>query len=334
MAPPHRRETAIIGTLVLTGLSLRARGRPLLTDLTLAVQPGQRLAVVGGNGSGKTTLLRALAGLDAPAAGRIERPAGPPGMHFQDGALWPHLSVARHLSFVDAGRDPARCERLLETFDLWALRDARPDSLSGGERVRLGLARALAGRPAWLLLDEPFAHLDPGHVAELRESLPPLIAQLGGPSVVVVHDADDLALFGDRVLCLVEGGGHWLGDVRQALTEPPTVLLAELSQAGTVCSVTVGADGRAALPWGGALAGRDPGARLSVLIDARAVRVVPADGAPLAGLVVGPDRRGGAWLRVDGRLLRSATPFAGLRAGQSVGVALDGTPRVLEERAP
>ena len=324
-APPPAVEE-----LAVTGLSLVAGRRTLVRDLGFRLAPGERLVLTGPNGSGKTTLLRALAGLRRPDAGRVLRPSTPPGMLFQDGALWPHLDVAGHLRFVAPRGDAAWHARLLELFGLSSLAGARPDRLSGGERVRLGLARALAPRPAWVLLDEPFAHLDASFGDVLRETLPPLIAELGATCVTVSHDADDMPLFGDRVLCLAGDGGAWLGDVATALDEPPTPVLASLSGRGTLFVGRAGADGIARLPLGLRVGDCRPEADVTAWLDARAVRFasVGEQGA-LPAAFVAPDRRGASWVRADGHLLRVGEAPGARRPGEAVAIRLAAPPRRL-----
>jgi ABC-type sulfate/molybdate transport systems ATPase subunit len=316
--------------LVLSAVSLKAGGRTLVCDLSLRLAPGERLALLGPNGSGKSTLLRAIAGLAQPAAGRIERPDGPPGMLFQDGALWPHLSVARHLDFVDPRGDRAWHERLLERLGLVALRDRRPDTLSGGERVRLGLARAFAPRPPWLLLDEPLAHLDARFEDLLRETLPGLLDEIGAAAVLVTHETDTVRLTAQRVLCLSGEGPSWLGTVREALERPPTPLLAALSGRGTLLDGTADAGGRVALPFGLSLDGAAPGARVAAFLDADGVRFAANGAARLSGVLVAPDGRGGSWVRVDGRLLRCGEPPGARTPGAPVGLSLAAAPRALD----
>ena len=316
--------------LAVEDLCLVAGRRTLVRGLAFGLGPGERLVLTGPNGSGKTTLLRALAGLRRPDGGRVVRPATPPGMLFQDGALWPHLDVAGHLRFVAPRGDAAWHGRLLELFGLASLARAKPDRLSGGERVRLGLARALAPRPAWVLLDEPFAHLDATFGDVLRETLPPLIDELGAACVTVSHDADDMPLFGQRVLCLAGDGGAWLGDTATALDQPPTPVLASLSGRGTLFVGRAAADGVARLPLGLSLHDCPPGDDVTAWLDARAVRFA-ADGedGALAAAFVAPDRRGASWVRVEGHLLRVGEAPGGRQAGQATAIRLLEPPRRL-----
>ncbi|HTE06593.1 MAG TPA: ATP-binding cassette domain-containing protein, partial [Planctomycetota bacterium] len=251
------------------GLCLRAGSRRLVDGLHLSLAAGERLLVVGPNGSGKSTLLRALAGLAQPEAGRIARPATPPGMLFQDGALWAHLSVEEHLAFVDRGAHPAWREHLLATLRLHGLRRAKPERLSGGERVRLGLARALAARPAWLLLDEPLASLDAFFGDLLRTFLPASLDELGAAAVIVSHEVDCMALLGARVLCLSGDGPWWLGDTTTALAAPPTPLLAALAGRGTVLAAVADGAGHADFGAGIALDGQAAAQECWVFVDGR-----------------------------------------------------------------
>jgi len=308
---------------------LRAGDRTLVDELSLELGSGEHLVLVGPNGSGKSTLLQALAGLAEPDGGRITRPDDAPGMLFQDGALWPHMTVARHLEFVDTHGEPAWRQRLLDTLHLGALADARPDALSGGERVRLALARALASRPAWLLLDEPLAHLDANFGDLLREALPALVEEVGASTIVVTHEADHVQLFGERVLCLSGEGAWWLGDAGEALATPPTPVLAAISGRGTVLSTHAGGDGRVDFGHGLALDGQQPGALVTAFLDA--ADVVLGDGGPLTlqGIYVAPDRRGGCWVRVGERLLRCGEPAAGSEPGAGVTLSVHGALRAL-----
>ena len=144
---------------------------PVLNGLSLSVENGGRLALVGASGSGKTTLFRALAGFMDISAGQISlgnRVVSQPGLTlnperrgvglvFQDLALFPHMTVERNIRYglrgLSATEATRRVDELLELTGLLALRDALPEALSGGQQQRVALARALAPRPGVLLLD-------------------------------------------------------------------------------------------------------------------------------------------------------------------------------------
>lgn len=311
-------------------VDLSAGERHLVRGLDFELAPGERLVLVGGNGSGKSTLLAVLAGLRAPEGGRVHRPSRPPGVLFQDGALWPHLSVAEHLAFVDAAGDTAWQRRLLDVHRLTHLASHRPEQLSGGERLRLGLARALAGRPDWVLLDEPLAHLDPESVQVVRDRLPPLLDELGAASITVLHDPDDVLLFGQRLLALDGAGGWWLGPARYAVESPPTASLAAFSDRGTLLEARVDDEGRADFGCGLVLDDQPAGAQRRAFLDAAAVHFAADAPDGRDAVFVAPDRRGGSWVRVEGRLLRCADQRGPLRAGDAVRVAVRGQVRLLD----
>lgn len=310
-------------------MTLKVAGRTLVEELDLELAAAERLVVVGPNGSGKSTLLAALAGLITPQAGSVERPGRPPGMLFQDGALWPHLDVDAHLAFVDTADDRAWRERLLETFELTALRGHRPAQMSGGERLRLGLARAFAHRPSWVLLDEPLASLDPGAVQLVRDRLPPLLDELGAACITVTHDPDDLLLFGERLLALEGDGRWWLGPARFAAQSPPTASLAAFSDRGTLLQARADDGGRVDFGLGFVVEGWVPGARCRAFLDAEAIHFSVDGSEGLPARFVCTDRRGSCWVRVEERLLRCAGHRGPLQAGDAVRVVLRGEPRVL-----
>lgn len=189
----------------------------------------QRVVIHGPSGAGKSQTLQAIAGLMQPDSGHI-RIAGrtlfdavagvnlpPPARHcgylFQDYALFPHLNVRQNVLFgLQRGwLNPLRRTRLAEveqclhTFGLAELAQQLPDQLSGGQRQRVALARAIVARPQWLLLDEPFAALDPALRSSLRQELDTLQRSLQLPMLLISHDCDDVAQFGDHVLQLCDG---------------------------------------------------------------------------------------------------------------------------------
>jgi len=189
----------------------------------------RRTVLHGPSGAGKTLTLQALAGLLAPDEGRIVfggeplfdatlRIALPArrrgfGFLFQDYALFPHLTVRQNIGFAcSAGplnpRRDARLpevERWLSAFELKAVADQYPDELSGGQRQRTALARALVDSPRALLLDEPFAALDPALRELMRAELDALLEELKLPMVMITHDPEDVGRFGDCVVRLEDG---------------------------------------------------------------------------------------------------------------------------------
>ncbi len=194
-----------------------------LDGVDLAVQAGSRTAIVGPSGSGKTTLLRIIAGFDAPDEGQVlldgqllaDGPRMVPthqrgiGYVPQDGALFPHLSVADNVGFGLARHDPQRQERIAELMDMVSLDVAmlqrRPHELSGGQQQRVALARALAQRPRLMLLDEPFSALDTGLRATTRKAVAQLLAAAGITTILVTHDQTEALSFADQVAVMRQG---------------------------------------------------------------------------------------------------------------------------------
>jgi ABC-type Fe3+/spermidine/putrescine transport system ATPase subunit len=203
--------------LAVSGLAGQA-GSFRLGPVSLAIAPGQVLAVLGPSGAGKTMLLETIAGLRPHRSGRIslagtDITALPPerrriGLVFQDAALFPHLSVAENIRFgPKARRQPADpgTEPLLARLGITALAARSPRSLSGGERQRVALARALAIQPGLLLLDEPLSALDQPTREDLRALLSELLATLDIPAVHVTHDRDEAVGIGTD-LAIINGG--------------------------------------------------------------------------------------------------------------------------------
>ena len=201
-------------------------GRSLVLDgVDLQLEPGEIRLLVGSSGAGKTTLLRLVAGLDAPDSGRILREgrlvsapgeirvaphARRIGLAFQENALWPHLSARAHLSFGHghgrSRRVPAEePDALLELVGLSGRGDARPGQLSGGEGQRLSIARALAGAPRLVLLDEPLAHIDLRGRRRLAQRLVDFFHERSIATLWVTHHPEELS-FVDGSASLLSGG--------------------------------------------------------------------------------------------------------------------------------
>ena len=202
--------------------SLRTRhdGRDLFTNLTLHIATGERVALLGPSGSGKTTLLRIIAGLEAAEAGRVvinERDVtnvAPHvrgvGMVFQDNQLFPHLDVAANVGYGEAVHRLPRNERdrvvadMLELVGLQGFAGRDVTTLSGGEAKRVALARALAPRPAVLLLDEPLTGLDVALHDRLLTDVRSVLAARRTTTLHVTHDPAEAAAVADRVVLLAD----------------------------------------------------------------------------------------------------------------------------------
>ena len=202
--------------------SLHARhdGRDLFTNLTLHIATGERVALLGPSGSGKTTLLRIIAGLEAAESGRVvinDRDvtnvaphSRGVGMVFQDNQLFPHLDVAANVGYGEAVHRLPRNERdrvvadMLELVGLQGFAGRDVTTLSGGEAKRVALARALAPRPAVLLLDEPLTGLDVVLHDRLLTDVRSVLAARRTTTLHVTHDPAEAAAVADRVVLLAD----------------------------------------------------------------------------------------------------------------------------------
>jgi putative ABC transport system ATP-binding protein len=199
-----------------------------LDGVDFTVQAGERVALFGPSGSGKTTLLHLLGGLIVPDAGEVHwrgkplsaldavargraRAAGI-AFVFQGANLLPTLTAHENVAFAAQARDEAGADtsidlqplELLELVGLSAKTDALPGELSGGEAQRVAVARALAGRPALLLCDEPTGHLDSDTGARVLDLIDALHTEFGFAQVTATHDADVAARF-DSAVGLADG---------------------------------------------------------------------------------------------------------------------------------
>ena len=184
-----------------------------LDHISLEVQPGELVCLVGASGCGKTTLLNILAGLDRPAAGTVAV-QGRTALMFQESALFPWMTVAGNVELalqlggVAKPERRARAAELLETVHLAGQGSKRPHELSGGMRQRAALARALAKDADILLMDEPFAALDAITRDSLHDELERLWAGSGLTVVFVTHNVREAARLGDRIVLLTSRPGR------------------------------------------------------------------------------------------------------------------------------
>ena len=206
-----------------TRLTLRAAtlGRPdapAVTGVDLDVAPGEILTVVGPSGCGKSTLLRTLAGLLAPLDGDADQdgrpltgPSADRALVFQEDALLPWRTLRANVELPLAIQGLARTDRRRQASD-WLARvgvgdrsGQLPHRVSGGQRQRAQLARALAGRPRAVLMDEPFGALDAQTRAGMQDLLVEVLHGTGATVVFVTHDVDEALFLGDRVALLGNG---------------------------------------------------------------------------------------------------------------------------------
>jgi putative spermidine/putrescine transport system ATP-binding protein len=197
-------------------------GQTLAVDgVTLAIEPGEVVALLGPSGCGKTTLLRVIAGFVRQAAGRVRVDGAPVdhlpanqrniGIVFQNYALFPHMTVAENVAYglrARGMRGPeiqARVSRFLDIVQLGGFRDRLPRQLSGGQQQRVALARALAVEPSILLLDEPFAALDRNLRLDMQIEVKRLQRTLGLTTILVTHDQDEAMSVADRIAVMNKG---------------------------------------------------------------------------------------------------------------------------------
>ncbi|MGQ4389633.1 ABC transporter ATP-binding protein [Streptomyces sp. SAS_270] len=204
--------------LTLRATTLGRHDAPVLDGVDLDIAPGEILTVVGPSGCGKSTLLRTLAGLLPPLAGEISQdghpltgPTAERALIFQEDALLPWRTLRANVELPLAIRGLSRAERRTQA-DAWLARvglaeQARqlPHRVSGGQRQRAQLARALAARPHAVLMDEPFGALDAQTRAGMQDLLVEVLHGTGATVVFVTHDMEEALFLGDRVALLGSG---------------------------------------------------------------------------------------------------------------------------------
>ena len=196
-------------------------GTVAVRGVSVGVEPGSVLSLLGASGSGKSTLLRGIAGLEDVTSGQIlldgENIAGVPvhrrniGMVFQDGQLFPHRNVGRNISYglemagVPKDQRKEQIDKMLSLVDLDGYAERPIRSLSGGQAQRVALARTLAPEPKVVLLDEPFSALDRGLRATLAPQVRDILARTNTTAVHVTHDHTEARAIATHVAILDHG---------------------------------------------------------------------------------------------------------------------------------
>jgi len=256
---------------------------------------GGLTAVMGRSGAGKTTIANAVAGLFRPDKGRVSvagetllDTAGAVdipthrrriGYVFQEARLFPHLTVRRNLLYGKwfAGADGAEFDRIVEMLGIGPLLRRRPGTLSGGEKQRVALGRALLSNPRLLVMDEPLAALDAQRKAEIIPYLERLRDEAGKPILYVSHSTSEVARLATTVVMIDAGRVVACGPAAEVLADPSLARAMPIREAGAVLTATVaGHDAEDDLSTLAVSAGRlylpsvnaDIGARLRVRVEA------------------------------------------------------------------
>jgi len=233
-------------TLEIKDLGVHLGAREVLRNLNLTIPSGSFAALLGPSGCGKTTLLRTIAGLVRPSSGAIRFGKQlvsvsslvlPPhkrniGYLPQEGGLFPHLSVGENVGFAlsksisDLDRKSV-IEEMLELVGLTGYTARKPHQLSGGQQTRVALARALAIRPAIVLLDEPFSNLDHALRAELSGEVVSLLKKSKTTSLMVTHDREDALVSADLIALMRDGHVVQSGTPEGVYMDPVSADIAE-----------------------------------------------------------------------------------------------------------
>lgn len=241
-------------SLSLEHLSFGYQAKPVVQDISFAVEEGDFFCLAGVSGCGKSTLLRVIAGLEKPASGTIllaneliasSSKTIPPekrniGLVFQHFSLFPHLTILENVLFGMKEKSSLHAKVLLNTVHYDGDADAYPHQLSGGQQQRVALARALATNPKLLLLDEPFANLDFGLRKMLREETRALLKQKGITTIMVTHDPKEAMQMADNILLMTKDGRiHQQGTPAELYQQPRDSEVALFFGAGNILEGTV-----------------------------------------------------------------------------------------------
>src|SRR6185436_15576519 len=235
-------------------LSVSSGGTRVLDRVSLGVERGEMIALLGSSGCGKTTLLRSIAGFVIPDEGTI-RVAGeditrlPPekratAMMFQSYALWPHMTVAGNIGYglrMRGWKSDAIAKRVAEVLKLLQLDGYGARSvtqLSGGQRQRVALGRAVAVDPRLLLLDEPMSNLDYKVRLELRHELRALQRRIGITAVYVTHDREEALTLADRIAVIDAGRVVQVGAPEEIFHRPESAFVAGFMGADNALDLT------------------------------------------------------------------------------------------------
>ncbi len=218
-------------------ISWDAEGRTIVADVDLSVGRGELVALLGPSGAGKTTLLRLAAGLIAPGRGRVSNDGDRIAMIFQEPRLLPWESALDNAALALSADGLARAAAR-ERARHWLLRlglgegdlAKRPAGLSGGMQARVAIARAFAIEPDLVLLDEPFAALDPARRQALQGMLRDLVVGTGVAALFVTHDPGEAVRLADRIVVLAGTPGRVAADIANRPVETPAEIWSRVAE--------------------------------------------------------------------------------------------------------
>ncbi|WP_068114624.1 ABC transporter ATP-binding protein [Tropicimonas marinistellae] len=271
-------------------ITRRFDGRDVVGGVSLSVEPGQVTCLLGPSGCGKSTTLRIVAGVDRQTTGKVlvegkcvsdDMSHLPPeqrgiGLMFQDFALFPHLSVGENVSFgLDGGLrgNRPRVRDLLDRVDLAGHIDAFPHQLSGGEQQRVALVRAIAPKPAIMLMDEPFSGLDNRLRDDIRDRTLEVLKEENTAVLLVTHEPDEAMRMADEIALMRDGRIVQQGAPYHIYNNPvDRAAAAFFSDINIVCGVSHGA--LTETPFGQFLTpGHSDGAPVEIVIRPQHLRI-------------------------------------------------------------
>lgn len=268
-----------------------------VSDFNLEVFRGEIVSILGPSGCGKTTTLRLIAGFERPDSGHVvingQVVAGddtfvPPerrnvGIVLQEFALFPHLTVRQNIAFGLRGKNRAhnrkRISEMLKLAGLEDLEKRYPSQLSGGQQQRVALARALAPSPSIVLLDEPFASVDPDLRSKMRAELKQILKRTSVTAVFVTHDQEEAFLVADRVAIMNNGRIHQTGTPTDVYHNPSDIFVADFVGHANFIPGRVHSDivstGVGELPLGTNLA--EEGSEVTVMLRPDDIDIIPTE---------------------------------------------------------
>jgi NitT/TauT family transport system ATP-binding protein len=238
-SPASTRGAAAVRLTEVSKVYGKGRSSLLALDkVSLAVEPGEFVCLIGASGCGKSTMLSLVAGLDTATAGEVSTGGKRVTLMFQEPALFPWLTASRNVELalrtrgVPKQERRARASELLQSVHLGGFADKRPHELSGGMRQRVALARALAQDADVLLMDEPFGALDAMTRDLLHEELERICGERELTVLFVTHNVREAARLGDRVIVLSSRPGRVIEEISVDVKRPRRIDSPEIAEMG------------------------------------------------------------------------------------------------------